>query len=289
MNDDFSPRLTAMRDALVAEVDRTSAPGTAPARHRRPARATVLAVLAAFVVGGGLTGGLTAAALPGADPDAAIETGLAISARYQVEEGNHARVLGDPTFVVGHGDRTTTVVDPPRGADALSVAWTCLDAGSFRVEVDGTPLGAESCTPAREGHDPVTVGLLPITDGPVTVTVAGSGSARWALWTSWTERATIAGPSPQQDAETDDGVVTLQEYTTAFNRLQACMAQAGHPMAVVPLTYAEDGLWSSTPGGDGPWYRYGIASESIEVYDTQCYPREFEAVDTIWQGEHPEP
>ncbi len=67
------------------------------------------------------------------------------------------------------------------------------------------------------------------------------------------------------------------------------MAQAGHPMAVVPLTYAADGLSSSTPGGDGPWYRYGIASESIEVYDTQCYPREFEAVDTIWQGEHPEP
>ncbi len=30
MNDDFSPRLTAMRDALVAEVDRTGAPGTAP-------------------------------------------------------------------------------------------------------------------------------------------------------------------------------------------------------------------------------------------------------------------
>lgn len=289
MNDDFSPRLTAMRDALVAEVDRAGASGAAPARHRRPTRATVLAVLAAFVVGGGLTGGLTAAALPGADPDAAIETGLAVSARYQVEEDNHARVLGDPTFVVGHGDRTTTVVDPPRGADALSVAWTCLDAGSFRVEVDGTPLGAESCTPAREGHDPVTVGLLPITDGPVTVTVAGSGSARWALWTSWTERATIAEPSPQQDAETDDGVVTLQEYTTAFNRLQACMAQAGHPMAVVPLTYAEDGRWTSTPGGDGPWYQYGIASESIEVYDTQCYPREFEAVDTIWQGEHPEP
>jgi len=289
VNDDFSPRLTAMRDALVAEVDRTGAPGTARARRRRPTRATVLAVLAAFVVGGGLTGGLTAAALPGADPDAAVETGLAISARYQVEEGDHARVLGDPVFLVAHGDRTTTVVDPPRGADALTVAWTCLDAGSFRVEVDGTPVGGESCTPARDGRDPVTVDFLPVDDGAVRVTVAASGSARWALWTSWTQRATIAGPSPQQDAETDDGVVTLQEYTTAFNRLQACMAQAGHPMAVVPLTYAADGLSSSTPGGDGPWYRYGIASESIEVYDTQCYPREFEAVDTIWQGEHPEP
>lgn len=289
MNDDFSPRLTAMRDALVAEIDRTGAPGTTPARRRRPTRATVLAALAAFVVGGGLTGGLTAAALPGADPDSAVETALSISARYQIEEVDHASVLGDPTFVVGHGDRTTTVIDPPRGADALTVAWTCLDAGTFRVEVDGIPVGDESCAPARAGQDPVTVGLLPITNEAATVTVTGAGPARWALWTSWTQRATIAEPSPQQDAETQDGVVTLQEYTTAFNRLQACMAQAGHPMAVVPLTYSEDGLWTSTPGGDGPWYQYGVASESVEVYDTQCYPREFEAVDTIWQTEHPQP
>lgn len=291
MNDDFSPRLTAMRDAMVAEVDRSGTPGTAPVPRRRPTRGTVLAVLAAFVVGGGLTGGLTAAALPGADPDAAVETQLATSARYQVEESNHATVLGTPTFLVTHGDRIITLDDRPRGADAITVSWTCLDRADLRVAVDGTRVDVgDPCLPSTEDVDRTSWSMTPV-DGPgnSTVTLSGSGPARYAVWVSWVQRATIAEPSPQQDAETADGVVTLQEYTTAFNRLQACMAQAGHPMGEVPLTYFADGLWSSTPGGDGPWYQYGIASESVEAFDTQCYPREFDDVDTIWQGEHPMP
>lgn len=291
MNDDFSPRLTTMRDALVAEVDRSGAPGTAPVRRRRPTRGAVLAVLAAFVVGGGLTGGLTAAALPGADPDAAVESELSTSARYQVEEGNHATVLGTPTFLVTHGDRTITLGDRPHGADAVTVTWTCLDRSDLRVAVDGTRVDVgDPCLPSTEEIDRMPWSMTAVDgSGNSTVTISGSGSARYAVWASWVQRATIAEPSPQQDAETADGVVTLQEYTTAFNRLQACMAQAGHPMGVVPLTYFADGIWSSTPGGDGPWYQYTVAEGGGEVFDVDCYPREFDQVDALWQGEHPEP
>lgn len=290
MNDDISPRLTAMRDALVAEVDRTGAAGAAPVRRRRPTRATVLAVLAAFAVGGGLTGGLTAAALPGADPDAVVETELATSARGLVEEANHATLLGASVFGVAHGDRTLTLRDRPAGADAVAVMWTCLDPADVRVAIDGTRADVgDRCLPSTQDVQRIPWHLQPTTGGDVTVTVTSDGPARSAVWASWVRRATIAEPSPQQDAETADGVVTLQEYTTAFNRLQACMAQAGHPMGVVPLTYFADGIWSSTPGGDGPWYQYGVPSGGVEVFDVDCSPREFDQVDALWQGEHPEP
>lgn len=291
MNDDFSPRLTAMRDALVAEVDRAGAPGAAPARHRRPTRATVLAVLAAFVVGGGLTGGLTAAALPGADPDAAIETGLAVSARYQVEEGNHAQLLGTPVFGIARGDRTLTLTDRPAGADAVAVMWTCLDPADVRVEVDGARVDiGDRCLPSTEEVQRIPWTLHPVGgSGDVSVAVVSPGPARSAVWASWVHRATVAGPSRQQDAETSDGVVTLQEYTTAFNRLEACLAQAGQELGDVSLSWYRDGLWQPSPGGTGPWYLYSTPSEGSEVFDTQCYPREFSDVDGIWQGEHPMP
>jgi hypothetical protein len=105
--------------------------------------------------------------------------------------------------------------------------------------------------------------------------VQGSGAARYAVWISWAKAGVFAEPSPQQDAETADKVITLSEYTTAFNRLEACMAQAGHPMADVPLS--------------GSWYDYSTPAGGIAAFDTQCYPREFQNVDDLWQTEHPMP
>ena len=288
MNDDISPRLTAMRDALVAEV------GGAPRRPHRPSRAAVLTAAAAFLVGGGLTGGLTAAALPGADPDAAVESALATSSRYTVEDTDHGELLGAPVFRVGHGDTTIELGKRPVGADRVALSWTCLDAGVFHVSVAGGADDARGeCTPgssrtAGDGSTRSDVLPAPAT-GPARVTVSGGGSARWAVWASWAKAPTIAAPSALQDAETADGVVSQQEYSTAFNRLEACLAQAGQTTGVVPLSWYRDGLWTSTPGGAGPWYLYSTPSEGSEVFDTQCYPREFERVDEIWQAEHPMP
>lgn len=290
MNDDISPRLTAMRDALVTEVAATSTAGRAPRRHR-PTRGTIAAVVAAFLIGGAVTGGITAAALPGTDPDVAVESTLSTTARYMVEDTNHGAVLGQPAFRVSHGDTTVTLGGRPDGADRVVVAWLCLDGDEPTVTVDGQPEVRTGCGRRDDpSSDPVRWSMSPVAAaGPATVTVSGADTDRYALWISWARAPRIAAPSALQDAETADGVVTLSEYTTAFNRLVACQAQAGQPMGDVPLTWYADGTWNGTGHGTGPWYLYATPSEGSAVFDTQCYPREFEAVDAIWQAEHPMP
>lgn len=293
MTDDLSPRLTAMRDALVAEID--AAP-VAP--RRRPGRGTVAAVIAAFLVGGGLTGGLTAAALPGSDPDAVLQGELSAYSRSMVEDSNHGKVLGTPQFRTGHDETAVRLRDRPAGADRIAVAWTCTTAGEVTVRIGATAFdGLRACAPGdagstlgggiRWGMQEVAAGR----GGETTVRVTGADGARYAVWVSWAQGPSMAEPSPQQDAETADGVVTLDEYTTAFNRLLACQAQARQPMGSVPLTWFSDGAWvsSARPGSTGPWYLYATPAAGSEVFDTQCYPREFDAVDALWQAEHPQP
>lgn len=289
MNDDISPRLTAMRDALVTEVTTTTT--TAAARRRRPTRGTIAAVVAAFLVGGALTGGLTAAALPGHDPDAGIERALATTTRYMVADVDHGAVLGTPTFRTAHGNASVTLTDRPTGADRIAVAWACLDGAAPTVTVAGTPVVGTVC--GRRGDptgEQIGWGLAEVpTSGDVTVSGSAGVDDRYALWVSWARAPRIAAPSAQQQAETADGVVTLDEYRTAFGRLVACQAQAGQPMGDVPLSWYADGMWNTAGRGTGPWYLYSTPSEGSEVFDTQCSPREFASVDAIWQGEHPMP
>ncbi|MEJ8284133.1 hypothetical protein [Curtobacterium citreum] len=285
MNDHISPRLAAMRDALVADVDATAHP--ARPRRRRPTRGTVAAVVTAFAVGAGLTGGITAAALPGAAADAAREDLLATTTRYGTVEVNHASMLGSPAFTVTHGDASFSLGARPEGADRVTLTWECLDPGTFTVEVGGTTVAdAVACMPGSMPR----WSLSPLTgSGAAAVSVSGGGGARYAVWASWARSARIAQPSPQQQAAIADGTITLAEYTAAFDRLAACMAQAGHPIGDVAPSWYADGLWSSTGPGAGPWYIWSTPTEAVDVLDTQCAPREFEQVDTIWQGEHPIP
>ncbi|KTR11705.1 hypothetical protein [Curtobacterium luteum] len=287
MKDDISPRLTAMRDALVSEVSSTR---TTLGPRRRPTRGTVVAVVAAFLVGGALTGGLTAAALPGNDPDAAVETMLSTTARYMVEEVNHGAVLGTPTFRTAHGDSSSTLAHRPAGADRVVVAWACTDGDAPSVEVGGEPVVGAVCGRGDAAADRIGWGTAPVpTSGDATVTVAAGDADRYALWVSWARSPRIAAASAQQQAETADGVVTLDEYRTAFNRLAACQAQAGQPIGDVPLLWYADGTWNSAGRGAGPWYSVSPPSTDTDVFDTQCFPREFADVDALWQAEHPEP
>jgi hypothetical protein len=289
VNDEISPRLAAMRDALVSEV--TTAAVT-PAHHRRrPSLGTVAAVVTAFLVGGVLTGGLTAAALPSSDPDTAVDRSLATTARYMVEDVNHGTVFGTPTFRSERGDSRTTLTNRPARADRVTVAWACLDGEAPVVSVAGNPVVGAVCG-RRDDPTAEQIGWAMAevpSSGDVTVSVSAGGADRYALWASWTQAPEIAAPSAQQRAETADGVVTLDEYRTAFNRLLACQAQAGAPMGDVPLSWYADGVWNSSGHGIGPWYLYATPSSGSETFDTQCYPREFADVDAIWQGEHPMP
>lgn len=289
MNDDISPRLAAMREALVTEVTTTAT--TTTTRHRFPTRGTIVAVVTAFVVGGALTGGLTAAALPGSDPDAAVESSLATTTRYMVEDANHGSVLGTPTFRTAHGNSSTTLTHRPSGADRVAVAWACAAGNAPIVEVAREPVLGTGCG-GRGGVTEQQIGWalseVP-SSGDVTVSFTAGDTDRYALWVSWARAPRPAAPSEQQQAETEDGVVTLDEYRTAFNRLVACQAQADQPMGDVPLSWYADGAWNTAGHGIGPWYLYSTPSTGSEAFDTQCYPREFADVDAIWQGEHPMP
>jgi hypothetical protein len=282
-----------MRDALVAEVD-----ATPPVRRRRPSRGTVAAVVTAFLVGGGLTGGLTAAALPGADPDAVLQAELAAYSKSMVEDANYGTVLGTPSATAGRDRSALRLGARPAGADRVAVAWACTTPGTVTVRVGATTIdGVDACAPGDAGSVPgggTHFALQGIrTDGrdAMTIDVSGSDGAHYVVWATYARGAEVAEPSPQQDAETADGRITLAEYTTAFNRLLACQAQAGQPMGNVPLTWYADGMWVPTarPGSTGPWYLYSTPSEGSEVFDTQCYPREFSDVDALWQAEHPQP
>lgn len=293
-HDQISPRLAAMRDALVAEVDATSATGAPLRRRRRPTRGTVLTIAAAFLTGSAVTGGITAAALPSNDPDAALESTLATSTRYMVEEANHATILGTPAFAATQGDGSFSLGTRPADADRVTLTWKCLDPGTFTVAIDGTTIdGPTHCTPGTTGGVSGEHWSLSPAPGSkhsaATISVSGGGSARYAVWASWVESAPIAEPSAQQRAEIRDDRITLDEYRNAFNRLEACLTQAGHPMDDVPLSWFANGSWTSRPVGTGPWYLYSTPSEGLEVFDTQCYPREFGQVDALWQAEHPMP
>ncbi|WFR66192.1 hypothetical protein P9139_14510 [Curtobacterium flaccumfaciens] len=125
--------------------------------------------------------------------------------------------------------------------------------------------------------------------GDITVSASAGDADHYALWVSWARAPRASAPSEQQRAEVADGVVTLDEYRTAFNRLGACLAQADQPMGDVPLSWYADGIWNTDGHGDGPWYLYSTPSSDSEVFDTQCYPREFADVDALWQSEHPMP
>lgn len=289
MNDDISPRLAAMREALVTEVETTAT--TAPTRHRLPTRGTIVAMVAAFLVGGALTGGLTAAALPGSDPDAAIENSLGTTTRYMVEDVNHGAVLGTPTFRTAHGDSSVTLSHRPSGADRVAVGWACTGGDAPIVEVAGEPVAGTVCGDRGDATAQQTGWALSEVPsaGDVTVTFAAGGTDRYAVWVSWARAPRLASASAQQQAETADGVVTLDEYRTAFNRLLACQAQADQPIGDTPLSWYADGLWNTAGHGSGPWYLYSTPSTAIETFDTQCFPREFADVDAIWQGEHPMP
>lgn len=294
MNDNpISPRLASMRDALIGEVDSLGAGEKPRRRLRKPSRGAAAAVAGAFLLGSALTGGLTAAAFAGPDADALIETSLATSTRYQVEVSNYGALLGTPAFEVAQGQSTLSLGTRPAGADRVAYTWQCLDSGTITVTVNGTTASDPvSCTPSS-GEQTDSTGsqwnMRPVTSGKASIEVSSEGSARYAVWASWAKAASIATPSAQQQDETADGVVTLTEYTAAFNRLEACSAQAGHPMSNVPLSWFSDGVWTGEPGGTGPWYLYSTPSDGLETFDTQCYPREFQDVDDLWQTEHPMP
>lgn len=258
-------RADRMRTAIIAMVD-----ASPYGRPRRGRRMTVL-VSCVSVVAGLLAGGGISAAAFASSGAPNLQSDLQNDARYNVGE-NYGKLVGQPHFIQTAGKTTIDLGKAPSGATLVEITFQCLDPGVFTQTIDGDRHD-EKCTASESRvpstHNAEAQGYPVAAGGTHTVSVDSHGTDRYAVLVSWVRRAVLATPSAQQQLELSDGKITLDEYVEAFNRFEGCMAEAGHPMGVVPLT---DGL-----------FHYGLPEAAEAASDTQCYPREFEDVDIAWQ------
>jgi hypothetical protein len=78
------------------------------------------------------------------------------------------------------------------------------------------------------------------------------------------------GLSPRQTMALADGSVSISEYQESFARYEACMSDAGHPLA--NITRGEELI------------EYSVPDEAVQSgNDDRCYQREFAGVDEAWQ------
>jgi hypothetical protein len=268
----FSPRMEGLRDAIAATV---AADGYAPKPGRRKA---VFAAIGAFAVAGALTGGLTAAAASSTDANNAME-GLMRTVATSNVDSIGGSLIGPARFELLSGN---SVIDPgprPTSANALEVSFQCVNPGTFTQHITGTPVPSSLPCTAEKMTLPSTINPQATTyqvpgPGAATLATTGTGAAKYAVWLSWAKVPSHTPMSAQQAADIADGTITPAEYVSAYNRFDACMAEAGFPQTTIPA--------AGTPFSHGPNYD---PKEQI-VSDTVCYPREFEQVDTLWQAAH---
>jgi hypothetical protein len=247
----------ALRALLVDRVGRS-------ARRRRWLVPTI--GVGAFVVAGGLTAGalvgtgLLQQTLAPEDARALVETGAA----------GDVTLLGAPVVRVSDGATSLTLPDRPSGAHHVAVGLQCAPPGTATVTVgadegDGEPTTADCGTSITL---PVgsSAGERPV----VRVDHAGSPMT---VWTSWARPDPVPGPSPEQQAALEDGVVTRSEYVAAWDRYVGCMRASGHPIDLGPEQPVV--------------FAIGIPVEANQA-DSRCGASELSDVDSMWQNEHPD-
>ncbi len=271
----LSPRLLLMRDSLVGQVANES---TTPAPRRLSGK-TLAALVAAFVVAGSVTGGLTAAAAISSRADAVLAGGVAATGAYDMTDGRHGNLIGSAVSEITTGSDSLALGAAPAGANAVAIGFQCVTAGNFTVTF-------ASAYPVLSGHCGASATQEPSTTSPAgyslrvdptrgdAVNVTAPAGARYAVWASWAKVPTIAKPSAAQLAEVADGTVTRSEYVAAFGRYEKCMAAAGYPLGQIPANETN--------------FQYALSTNGVAVSDTRCYPREFEQVDDLWQSTHPQ-
>ena len=233
---------------------------------RRSSRARWTISVSAFATAGVLAGALTAGALVAPAAGASqLEAAMANVASTYTYDGP---LLGEPIFVQGGGRRDVTMPAKPKGANAIIVSIQCLSAGPATVLAKGDQLVASQCENGAADTSDVYE-FIPGEKLATTFAIDGLGS--YAFWASWYAYPPAAPQSAAQKAAVADGVITRQEYVAGWQRLAACVAQAGFDM--VP------------PSTDVVEYPVGVSSETQAVYDHDCWPREYKRVDEIWQQE----
>ncbi|PZE61493.1 hypothetical protein DEJ24_04280 [Curtobacterium sp. MCPF17_001] len=246
----------ALRALLVDRVDRS-------VRRRRWLVPTI--GVGAFVVAGSLTAGalvgtgLLQQSLTPEDASALVATGAA----------GDVTLLGSPVVRVTDGSTTLTLPGRPSGARDVAVGLQCAPPGTATVTI-GTGDGGVDPTTADCGAS-VTLPVGADTAGRPTVRVEHDGPM--TVWASWARPDPIPGPSPEQQAALEDGVVTRFEYVAAWDRYVGCMRASGHPVDLGPLQPVV--------------IVSGIPTEALQA-DSRCGASELLDVDAMWQNEHPD-
>jgi hypothetical protein len=269
MNSEPNARDDALRSLLVATAIATPA-------VRAPRRKSAIVALFAFVLAGALTGGVVStAAFASSEATSDQEQRLAILAAYRLPDGG--ALVGKSTFETGAGTSKLSIEAKPKRANALVISYWCLDDADYRINAGSIQANEFHCSTKHHYspgiYEPDSINLSVGKQSIRTVTMATTGSSKWAMYVSWARIPARQKPSVQQEAEVADGTITRSEYREAYSRYQGCMAEAGWPSYQVL--------------DDSDRYYTGSSSQSMAAND-RCYDREFNEVDTLWQLKNPE-
>lgn len=271
-----TPMTPVRRDAsLRAELVALAA--EAPRPHRARPGATALAAVLAFGLAGVGTGAAVAATSRGAEPRTPIEVSIAEVA--QMNLGSATPLFGTPVIVTGVGETVVDLGRMPEGATSLAVRLSCLDDGRFDIEIDGGSDGWLECDGATEsataeegelGQGGFFSQFEVAGDGPHSISIAGEGEARYALWVAWSAPPAAPEPSVAQQQALADDTVTREEYLAGLDRYQACIEEAGWFFMVVDR--------------DAPIVDFSFEAGAVgDGSDLQCHVAEFEQLEIEWQ------
>ncbi|GAA2030462.1 hypothetical protein GCM10009819_12760 [Agromyces tropicus] len=260
-----SERDIHLRQVLVATA--TASTTDTPRRGR-----TVVGSIVAFALAGAVTGGaISAAALTRtAEPE---PTSISVVEMTEGIVRDDTELFGTPFVISSFGETEIDLGPAPAGASSLILALHCLDPGTYQEVVDGTQIGAVTCT-ERDADFTNGGGVIPITveddSEDHTLQIVADASQRYVIWASWATPALKAEASEAQQAALADGVVTEAEYRDGFARYAACMTDAGHPLLRIDES--------------GTIIDYSNTAEAVNSgKDQRCYDSEFANLDVAWQ------
>jgi hypothetical protein len=257
-----SDRTAELRRTLVHTVN------TTPVRRPPLRPRMVVAALTVFALSGAATGGaISAAALAASNPPRVTVDIDVQSLANRITKGD-TTLYGVPVVVSSTGITNVELGAKPADATMLLVAMECAAAHTrIDLSIDGSWEFSNECP---DGHGGAGTGIEVTDEGGHTLTVDASG--RFLLWASWASEPPTPEPSPAQQAEIADDVITWEEYRAAFNRYADCSEKAGNPLDGFQVLDTQQQIV------------FGPSNEGVESgTDRICYASEFEQVDTMWQ------
>ncbi len=100
--------------------------------------------------------------------------------------------LGSVVVATRTGTATIDVGTPPVGATDISLALTCLTAGSFRIFPNGSFTTCNATDLSQPSAERTASEVVPISPGVDTVTIETSSSASWTLQAAYVNRVSTA-------------------------------------------------------------------------------------------------